>query len=209
MKHSTDRFISHTKTPAVAVESDRKMLTLTIKIPVRGAVLAMASRHQERLKDHVRDLVGEVLATPRPHASVRRLAETLHATAKTTESPAVRTKQPKNTIGVVSAVHLWSTIDNEAEDRDETVAEVARDLFERGLNRFEERLWIESSKVVLEDFERAYEHFRADETTKQWSLRIPRRVYLQSVLLAREYGLSQSKLACWCLSVGLETEVEA
>ncbi|OGA88978.1 MAG: hypothetical protein A2Z90_14190 [Burkholderiales bacterium GWA2_64_37] len=96
---------------------------------------------------------------------------------------------------------------NEADDRDLDASVLARELFERGLARLEERLWDESSASVFADFARSYEHFKSDEN-KQWSLRVPRKLFIRGQLVAKEYEISQSQLACWCLAMGLELELE-
>jgi hypothetical protein len=208
MKHASDRAtFNHTaRTTAVDVGSERGMLTLTIKIPVRGVSQRALLRHPERLRAEVENLVEGVLATPRPTASVKRLAAQVNAPQAA--ASAVRTKQARETVGVTSSPHMRQVIFHEAEDRGVEASVLARELFERGLSRFEERLWDESSKSVLADFARAYEHFKSDDN-KQWSLRVPRTVYIRGQLLAKEHELSQSQLACWCLAMGLELEVAA
>lgn len=210
MKHASGKTLTHThghvRTPEVDVVSDRGTLTLTIRIQVKGAAQHSLLRHSDRLRSKVQGLVDGVLATPRPGASVKRLTASLQTVPKTVDVRAERTKQAQETIGVVSSVHLRETITNEAEELEQTAAAFSRELFEKGLARLEERLWSESSAEVLRDFKEAYEHFTDDPATKQWSLRVPRRTYLRSVMLAREYEISLSQLACWCVSIGLELE---
>lgn len=213
MKHATGKAVIHTPThsrsPEVDVASDRGTLTVTIRIQVKGAAQRSLLRHPDRLKSNVQELVGEVLATPRPTASVKRLSASLQNVAKPVDVRAERTKQAQGTIGVVSSVHLRQTLINEAEDLEQPTAALSRQLFEKGLERLEERLWNESSADVLREYKRAYEHFNGDNDTQQWSLRVPRRTYLRAVMLAREHGISQSQLACWCIAMGLELEVAA
>jgi hypothetical protein len=208
MKHAGGKTVGHAhghlRTPEVAVASDRGTLTLTIRIQVKGAAQHSLLRHSDRLKSNVQDLVDGVLATPRPNASVKRLTASLQTPTKTVDVRADRTKQSQGTIGVVSSDHLRQTIVNEADDSDQTPSAVARDLFDKGLAQLEERLWNESSVDVLREFKESYDHFTVDPGTQQWSLRVPRRTYLRCVMLAREHGLSNSQLACWCVAVGLE-----
>ncbi|MBX3660726.1 MAG: hypothetical protein KF740_20010 [Ramlibacter sp.] len=205
MKHASDRATStHTaRSTAVDIDSERGTLTLTIKIALRGVSQRALLRRPERLRAEVENLVEGVLATPRPTASVKRLAAQVSA-----PQTAVRTTQAQGKFGVTSSSHIHQVIANEAEDRDLEVSALARELFERGLSRLEERLWDESSTSVLADFARTYEHFETDEN-KQWSLRVPRKVYIRGQLLAKEHELSRSRLACWCLAMGLELEVAA
>lgn len=205
MKHASDKPThTHTaRTMAVNVDSGRKMLTVTITIPVRSASQRSLLRRPERLRVEVENLVEGVLATPCPTASVKRLAAQVHA-----PQTAVRTKQAQGTFGVTSSSHMRQVILNEADDRDLDASVLARELFERGLARLEERLWDESSASVFADFAQAYEHFKSDEN-KQWSLRVPRKLFIRGQLVAKEYEISQSKLACWCLAMGLELEVVA
>ena len=206
MKHVSEKPThTHThpaRTMAVNVDSGRKMLTVTITIPVRGASQRSLLRRPERLRVEVANLVEGVMATPCPTASVKRLAAQVHA-----PQTAVRTKQAQGTFGVTSSSHKRQVILNEADDRDLDASVLARELFERGLARLEERLWDESSASVFADFARAYEHFKSDEN-KQWSLRVPRKLFVRGQLVAKEYEISQSQLACWCLAMGLELEVE-
>ena len=206
MKHVSEKPThTHThpaRTMAVNVDSGRKMLTVTITIPVRGASQRSLLRRPERLRVEVANLVEGVMATPCPTASVKRLAAQVHA-----PQTAVRTKQAQGTFGVTSSSHMRHVILNEADDRDLDASVLARELFERGLARLEERLWDESSASVFADFARAYEHFKSDEN-KQWSLRVPRKLFVRGQLVAKEYEISQSQLACWCLAMGLELEVE-
>lgn len=207
MKHASDKPThthTHTaRTMAVNVDSGRKVLTVTITIPVRGASQRYLLRRPERLRVEVENLVEGVLATPCPTASVKRLAAQVHA-----PQTAVRTKQAQGTFGVTSSSHMRQVILNEADDRDLDASVLARELFERGLARLEERLWDESSASVFADFARSYEHFKSDEN-KQWSLRVPRKLFIRGQLVAKEYEISQSQLACWCLAMGLELEVVA
>ena len=206
MKHVSEKPThTHThpaRTMAVNVDSGRKMLTVTITSPVRGASQRSLLRRPERLRVEVANLVEGVMATPCPTASVKRLAAQVHA-----PQTAVRTKQAQGTFGVTSSSHMRQVILNEADDRDLDASVLARELFERGLARLEERLWDESSASVFADFARAYEHFKSDEN-KQWSLRVPRKLFVRGQLVAKEYEISQSQLACWCLAMGLELEVE-
>ncbi len=207
MKHASDKPThthTHTaRTMAVNVDSGRKVLTVTITIPVRGASQRYLLRRPERLRVEVANLVEGVLATPCPTASVKRLAAQVHA-----PQTAVRTKQAQGTFGVTSSSHMRQVILNEAEARDLDASALARELFERGLAQLEERLWDESSASVFADFARSYEHFKSDEN-KQWSLRVPRKLFIRGQLVAKEYEISQSQLACWCLAMGLELEVVA
>jgi hypothetical protein len=208
MKHASDKgtFTHTARTTSVDVESERGMLTLTIKIPVRGASQHAMLRRPERLREQVENLVEGVLATPSPTASVKRLAAQVNAPQAA--ASAVRTKQAQGTFGVTSSFHMRQVIFDEAEDRGVEASVLARELFELGLSRLEERLWDESSKSVLADFARAYDHFKSDDN-KQWSLRLPRKVYIRGQLLAKQHELSQSQLACWCLAIGLDLEVAA
>lgn len=207
MKHMSEKArslaASHIKPPEVDVESARGVLTLTIRFQVRGVAQHSLLRHSDRLKSNVQELVGGVLATSRPSASMKRLTASLNTPVKP-DIRAQKTKQLQGTIGVVSTAHLRQTVINEASDSDKSISAVARDLFESGLARFEERLWGEASVDVLREFARAYSHFQGESETQQWSLRITRRAYLQAAMLAREHGMSQSQLACWCIAMGLE-----
>jgi hypothetical protein len=212
MKHATGRtsLIHATRAPAVDVERERGMLKLTITIPAQGAT-RQARLGDPRLKENVKELVEGVLLSPRPTASVKRLAAQISAAqagsaqsaAQQVEPTVTRTKQAQGTIGVTCSVHMREVILQEADERNVALSALARQMFEAGLARLEERLWEEPSQKVLSDFNEVYRHFSADETM-QWSLRIPRRAFLRARLLAQEHGISLSQLACVCLAVGLD-----
>lgn len=210
MKNSSEKTVAAaqgvSKAASVAIEADKQGRVVTIVISVKGKAQRSLtlSKHQSRLRHEVEQLVESVLASPRPVASVRKLASRVLDAA----SAPTRTKEPNCTIGVTSSEYLLEELRTIAEERGEPIAVVAREMFDRGLSTFEKRLWNEPSASVLADFKSAYADFRSDNT-KQWSLRPERRRYLKSVLLAREYGVSHSQLACWCIAVALATLVTA
>ncbi|WBY00047.1 hypothetical protein PE066_11190 [Ramlibacter tataouinensis] len=183
----------------VAVDADKRSLTVTIVIPMKGTAQRALSqpKHQLRLKQDVEHLVDGVLASSRPAASVKRLADQVN---EVTQPAPVRTKEPNSTIGVTSTEYLRAFLVEHAGELDQQTSVVARDMFERGLELFEKRLWDEASAAVLKDFRASYAEFQSDNT-KQWSLRLPRKRYLKAVLLAKEQGISLSELACLCIAV--------
>lgn len=96
---------------------------------------------------------------------------------------------------------------NEADDRDLDASVLARgNNLNEAWRDLRSASADESSASVFADFTGAYEHFKSDEN-KQWSLRVPRKLFIRGQLVAK-YEISQSQLACWCLAMGLELEVE-
>lgn len=134
--------------------------------------------------------------------TLTQMAERLKAaTTSEDKSAAIRTKSAQSTIGVTSSKELHAQIARQAQALGIAFAEQARKAFERGFQSLEERLWEESSVVVSRDFESSYGKYSSADTT-QWSLRVPRNIYVRAVVIAKERGISQSALACWCLSYG-------
>lgn len=184
------------KGASVAIGAERNAIILTIKISTKGSAqkALIQPKHQARLRQEVEHLVDGVLNTSRPAASVRRLANQLQDAASPT-----RTKEAKCTIGVTTTEYLRDEIKQHAQERGLPAAEVAREMFEQGFGAFQDRLWSEPSSAVIADYKEAYAEFLSD-TKKQWMLRLSRRQYLKAVLLAKEQGLSQSELVCYCLA---------
>lgn len=202
MKPHADRHATSSlaKASSVEVETDKRGRTFTIVISFKGnapKALALA-KHQQRLIHDVEHLVVGVLASPRPSASVRRLAQKAHEVA----TAPIRTKTPNSTIGVTSYEYLLVQLKQEADERNESLSTVARNLFERGFSALEDRLWNESPASVIHEFKDGYREFQSD-STKHWPLRLERRRYLKAVLVAKEQGLSLSHLACLCISTAL------
>lgn len=114
------------------------------------------------------------------------------------EATALRTKEAQGTIGVHSSVELKQGLSSEAG----SIADTARICFERGLTALDRRLLTESSDEVFAEFGRVYQSTES-EGKEQWSLRLPRPLYLKALVLSKERGISRSHLACLCLAVGL------
>ena len=195
---------THTK-HSVEIAADRKTKTTRIVIELKGALHGafVQPKHQERLRLQVEQLVGGVMASSSPVASVHKLSVKLRERPEPT-----RTKAPNGTIGVTSTEYLHSEICDLADEKGIKFAPAARELFDRGFSAFQERLWNESSESVLSDFKGMAEEYQSDRT-RQWPLRIERRKYQKAILLAKEYGLSASELAGLCIAAALLSTVEA
>lgn len=171
-------------------ESAAPMGRVTSKMHLPGSLLLKKSvvRVVNALNDDDRSL------------NLAQMAERLEAAASPdNKAETVRTKSAQSTIGVTSSKELRELIAQEAQKLGVPFAEAARRAFERGFQVLEDRLWEESSAVVSKDFEDFYGRFSSVETT-QWSLRVARNTYVRAIVIARERGISQSALACWCLS---------
>lgn len=190
---------------AVEVQSGVNGYTVIVRVAVKGRKYASpgnAERNTVRLKENIEQLVGRVLRSPHPTREIKQLAvqsSSIPAHA-TTDCAVERTKQPQCTIQVHASARLREAIRECSAT--ETFAKVARELFERGLDSLEERLWSESSARVLAEFTEASDAFEAGDA-QQWSLRLSRSVYLRAAFVAQEHGLSKSKLAAMCIATAL------
>jgi hypothetical protein len=120
--------------------------------------------------------------------------------AETVSEPRARTKSTQHTIGVLSTTTLKELLGTRG---DASFAECAREVFVCGLERLDERLWSEDSALVLNDFRSMYKRFE-EGAKEQWSLRVAKSHYSKALTIAKEYGLSQSYVACMCLAAGID-----
>jgi hypothetical protein len=119
-----------------------------------------------------------------------------------TSGSVVRTKDKMPSIGVTGKSSLHERLAELAAHRECSLAQVARKLFADGLARLNKRLDSERLDKVLSDFEGAYEALTPSDSYR-WMLRVERRLFNSSSLLARELGKSQSQIATLCLSAEL------
>ena len=186
-------------------DTGKDCLTVTIVLKSKARTQSIAGQppiYRVKLKQQVERLVDGLITAPRPTAKLARLANRIEHAGATEREP-VRTKTPRSTIGVSSCLSFHKELERMADENGVPLASTARDCFERGLNLLEKRLWDESSQTVFKELSEAYRRFDAEEKI-QWSLRISRQSYIKGVLLAREHGISQSQLACLCMSAALD-----
>ncbi|MCV2438167.1 hypothetical protein [Paucibacter sp. DJ2R-2] len=204
-RHAAKNVLPHKKSSAqVEVARESGFLRVTILVPESAAPVGRVTSKMHlpgslQLKNSVVRLVN-ALNDDDKRLNLAQMAERLEAAASPdNKSEKVRTKSAQSTIGVTSSKELRELIGHEAQKLGIPLAEAARRAFERGFQILEDRLWEESSAVVSKDFEDYYGRYSSVETI-QWSLRVARNTYVRAVVIARERGISQSALACWCLS---------
>lgn len=206
---TVDRAVPKKPAMVEVVDYERRARVVSVQLPKFHNPLAVSI--ERNLDDQLAKSIELLLNAAVFHAQVGsgllhrdQLVSRLNEVAELLKSGAisddkvVRTKSAQATIGVTSSLLLK----NKLESLGFGLSEVARECFELGFNRLSSRLWEESSALVMEDFQRAHKKFVSDEN-EQWSLRIPRPIYIKAVATAKERGLSQSSLACLCISMGL------
>lgn len=194
----------------VAVGNDNGAVMVTIRIVGRGIghrILTHAASHKERLRHGVERLVDRLLTSPSPTASIGRLTSRIELAAeeKLSAKSTVECKwRPQSAIRAHISVRLTAELARRAEESKLPFARLLSETFERGLQSFNERLWKESSRSVVDDLRTAHAQFELDER-KELDLQMSRRSYLKTVLLAKEHRVEPALLAIWCItaSVGL------
>lgn len=206
---TVDRVVPKKSAVVEVVEYERRARVVAVQLPKFRNQLAVSL--ERNLDDQLARSLELLLSAALSHAQVgngllrrdqlvsrlNEVTELLKAGVISDEK-VVRTKCAQATIGVTSSILLKSRL----ESLRVGLSEAARECFELGFGRLSSRLWEEPSAVVMEDFQQAYKMF-ASEGNEQWSLRIPRPIYIQAVTTAKEQGLSQSSMACLCISMGL------
>ena len=119
------------------------------------------------------------------------------------EAQSVRPKLRQKSIGVYSKVSLSQRIAAGVGEEDAKFAVRARELIERGFERLDSRLDVESSKAVFDAMEARYASL-PESTAKQWMLRLDRPLYERALVVAHEYGRSLSSLAALCIADALD-----
>lgn len=190
---------------AVEVESGGDGYTVIVRVAVSGrkyALLGKGERTKVRLKQNIEQLVDGLLRAPHPTREIKQLAGQLSSAAAqpAAETVAARTKERQCTIQVHASARLHDAIEEYSAAG--TFSTAAREIFERGLDSLEERLWSESSTRVLAEFAAASSEFEGGDA-RQWSLRLSRGTYLRAAFVAQEHGLSKSKLAAMCIATAL------
>lgn len=208
---ATDKkWTAKSPTPAtkarVAVSSGQGSVKVAITFsgigrPYRAAP-EFASRDSGKLQDRLQRVVNILLG--QSPLGIAEVVKRLESAAKALPAVAQveRTKTPQSTIGVTSATRLRDRLHEQAMQQGQSIADAARRAFDAGFEALEERLWDESPRDVVTEYSRSYERFLPSESA-QWSLRLSRPKYIRVVMLAKEQGVSQSQLACWCIAVGL------
>lgn len=201
---------------ARVVERDHGARVVVVPLPRFPSPLAVSTERvlEDELARGVSALVSAVWKRSEEFAAVsadqhERLVQLLEDLAVYLESRPVelpatkvlRTKSAQGTIGVTSFRLLKSRLESIGGG----LSEAGRECFEAGFRVLIDRLWVESSSAVMEDFQKAYKLY-ATEDTEQWSLRLPRPLYVKAVTTAKAREVSQSHLACLCLAVGLSLQ---
>jgi hypothetical protein len=190
--------------PSVVIkrEDGRMIVSISFAAPdiETGRIASKLRLSSVKLKKSVTGVVASLLNPGRPPYSLDELANKLEAVAPSSDTSNVaRTKLAQATIGVTSSKVLYVELERRAHKQGATLADVARKAFEAGFKMLDDDLWVEDSSVVTQSFQASYDVFAAGDK-KQWSLRLARNTYARVVVTARERGVSQSLLACWCIA---------
>lgn len=172
-------------------------LTYVVDIPSRRRIAASARTPQEALVQIMLDF-QEMISEP---ASLSEWPEAWHklaSTVKIEETPE-RTKTRRLTIGVTSTNSLVESLNNAKGGNREAFAETARRLATSGFEEFDARIFDESPKKVLAQYEEELAKWQGP-TVPQWMLRLEPDVFVRLKLSAKEYGKSASEFALMCIA---------
>lgn len=105
-------------------------------------------------------------------------------------------------IGLTTSAELYQLIEGRANLGAESINKIASELFSFGLNELNSRLHDEDDEIVFTDFENFADSLQ-NPKTRRWMLRIDRRLYNRTSLLAQEFGKSLAQIALLCIAYSL------
>ncbi|MEV4782134.1 hypothetical protein [Burkholderia sp. LMU1-1-1.1] len=126
----------------------------------------------------------------------------LHIPYQAAISQRSSSKATQLSIGLTTSIELYQLIEGRANSRNESVNKIASELFSCGLDELNSRLHDEDDEHVFADFENFNNNLQ-NPTTRRWMLRIDRRLYNRTSLLAQEFGKSLAQIALLCIAHSL------